>query len=272
MFPLFETFIAVYETKSFTRASKYLFISQPTVTVRIRKLEEELGTSLFSRGQNQEVIPTEAAMHLYAPALKYIKSWEKLQAEIQEKQLKKHPFKIGVSHSAAISLMPNIFKSFEKDLEHLDVEISMYDSETVFDLVSNHDLHFGVVEKPLANEQTETFPLGQDELVLAGSVETGTFFIREVGSGVGHYVKKFLKEEKVLPKNIVRMSSNEMIIAHIRAGLGASLISKQFITKEIPYQELGEKYQREFLGVTFADERDPLIQILVQKIKQTVTR
>lgn len=94
MFPLFETFIAVYETKSFTRASKYLFISQPTVTVRIRKLEEELGTSLFSRGQNQEVIPTEAAMHLYAPALKYIKSWEKLQAEIQEKQKKNTPLRL----------------------------------------------------------------------------------------------------------------------------------------------------------------------------------
>ncbi len=38
--------------------------------------------------------------------------------------------------------MPRIFKVFEGELEHLDVEINMYDSEKVFELVANHDLHF----------------------------------------------------------------------------------------------------------------------------------
>ena len=42
MFALLETFIAVFETKSFTRAANQCFISQPTATVRIKKLEEEL--------------------------------------------------------------------------------------------------------------------------------------------------------------------------------------------------------------------------------------
>ena len=64
MFSLFETFIAIYETRSFTKAGQYLFISQPTVTVRIKKLEE-VGNSLFIRGKNREVIPTEAAKLLY---------------------------------------------------------------------------------------------------------------------------------------------------------------------------------------------------------------
>lgn len=39
MFALLETFIAVFETKSFTRAANQCFISQPTATVRIKKLE-----------------------------------------------------------------------------------------------------------------------------------------------------------------------------------------------------------------------------------------
>lgn len=267
MFPLFETFIAVYETKSFTKAGKYLYLSQPTVTVRIRKLEKELETVLFSRGQNQEVIPTESALLVYKKALEYLQEWDQLQANIQEQILRRHPVKIGVSHSAAISLMPNLFEFFSQDLDCLEVEISMHDSETVFELVSSHSLHFGIVEKPLVNDQTETFPLFKDELVLAGNIEIGTFFIREVGSGVGHYIRKFLRDKPLIPKNIVKMNNNEMIVAHIKAGLGASLVSKSLLSEGIPYERLGKKYHREFSGVSFAEERDPIIQQIIQKIK-----
>lgn len=68
MFTLFETFLAVYETKSFTRAADHLYVSQSTITVRIKKLELELKAKLFIRGQNQEVIPTEAANIFYGQA------------------------------------------------------------------------------------------------------------------------------------------------------------------------------------------------------------
>ena len=268
MFPLLETFVVVYETKNFTRAGQYLFISQPTVTMRIKRLEEELGTVLFLRGQHQEIIPTETAFVLYAKAVEYLKDWDQLQSEIQEKALARHPFKIGVSQSAAINIMPRIFEVFKQELEQLEVEVLMYDSEKVFELVENHDLHFGIVEKPLMSDRTETFPLCRDELVLAGQEDLATFFIREVGSGVGHYARKYLKTQELKPQNIVRMNNNEMIIAHIKAGLGRSLISRHFLTDDIPYKELGEKYHRDFLGVSFAEERDPVIQELIQKIRK----
>lgn len=78
--------------------------------------------------------------------------------------------------------MPRIFKVFEGELEHLDVEINMYDSEKVFELVANHDLHLGIIERLLISDQTETFPLFLDELVLAGNTDSETFFTRESGS------------------------------------------------------------------------------------------
>lgn len=268
MFSLFETFIVVYETKSFTLAGKYLFISQPTVTVRIKKLEEELKSTLFLRGKHQEIIPTEAAILFYPKAIAYLKKWEEDQAEVQKKSLAKHPFKIGVSHSAALSIMPRIFKVFEGELEHLDVEINMYDSEKVFELVANHDLHFGIIERLLISDQTKTFPLFLDELVLAGNTDSETFFTRESGSGIGYYIKRYLKSAPSAQRNIVRMNSNEMIISHIKAGLGSSLISKSFLTDDIPYQELGSNYHREFLGVSFDEEKDPMIQKLISKIKK----
>ncbi len=49
MFALLETFIAVFETKSFTRAANQCFISQPTATVRIKKLRRTKSSPFFKR-------------------------------------------------------------------------------------------------------------------------------------------------------------------------------------------------------------------------------
>lgn len=270
MFSLFETFIAIYETRSFTKAGQYLFISQPTVTVRIKKLEEEVGNSLFIRGKNREVIPTEAAKLLYKKAVQYVQDWENLQSELNQTTLAKKPFKIGISQSAAIGIMPLLYPKLVPYLDQIDLKISMYDSEKVFNKVENHDLHFGIIEKPLASEQVEAFPLFKDELVLAGNLESETFFTREIGSGVGHYIKKYLQEESFKPRYLVRMNNNDMIIAHIQAGLGVSLISKRFISEGMPYQSLGNKYQRSFTSITYAEEKDPLMLEIVQHIREYI--
>ncbi|WP_081165429.1 LysR family transcriptional regulator [Lactococcus garvieae] len=270
MFSLFETFIAIYETRSFTKAGQYLFISQPTVTVRIKKLEEELGNSLFIRGKNKEVIPTEAAKLLYNKAVKYIQDWEQLQSELSQTTMIKKPFKVGVSQSTATSIMPVIYTKLLPYLDRIDLEIAMYDSQKVFSLVEKHDLHFGIIEKTLASEQVEDFPLMKDELVLAGDVSSDTFFTREVGSGVGHYIKKYLQEKNYKPKYQVRMNNNDMIIAHIRAGLGVSLISKRFVSEGMTYQALDSKYHRTFSAITYAEEKDPLMLEIIQQIRESV--
>ena len=264
MFSLFETFIAIYETRSFTKAGQYLFISQPTVTVRIKKLEEEVGSSLFIRGKNREVIPTEAAKLLYKKAVQYVQDWENLQSELNQTTLAKKPFRIGVSQSAAIGIVPLLYPKLAPYLDQIDLKISMYDSEKVFNMVENHDLHFGIIEK------VEAFPMFKDELVLAGHLESETFFTREVGSGVGHYIKKYLQEESFKPRYLVRMNNNDMIIAHIKAGLGVSLISKRFISEGMPYQSLGSKYQRSFTSITYAEEKDPLMLEIVQHIRESI--
>lgn len=267
MFTLFETFLAVYETKSFTRAADHLFVSQPTITVRIKKLEAELNTVLFVRGKNQEIMATEAAEIFYGRAVEYLADWDELQKTIRQSDEARRPFKIAVSHSAATSIMPLIFKTFIDDLPKLDVEITLNNSEKVFDLVSNHEIHFGIIEKPIMGDQLISIPLFRDELVLAGDQTSGIFFIRETGSGVSHYTQKYLKEQQIIPKNLIRMDNNDMILAHVKAGLGASILSKRFMTNEIPYQEIGKGFKRMFYGLAYADEQDPLIKKLIEQIR-----
>ncbi|WP_257145351.1 helix-turn-helix domain-containing protein [Bacillus cereus] len=46
---MFKIFIKVYEQRNFTRASELLFISQPTISTRIKQLEKQLNTTFFIR-------------------------------------------------------------------------------------------------------------------------------------------------------------------------------------------------------------------------------
>lgn len=267
MFDLFKTFITVYETKSFTHAAQNLFISQPTVTVRIKKLEKELRSTLFLRDQNHQVIPTEAATLFYPHAVIQLKEWQHFKSTMHQRSADKIPFKIAVSHSAATSIMPIIFKALEPYLGNLDLTIEMQNSEEVFQLVCNHKIQFGIIEKPIRGDQTQSFALFKDELVLAGPQNTGNFFIREEGSGVSHYTLQYLKSSSLQINHLISINSNDMIVAHIKAGLGASLISKRFVDQEIIFQELNNQYQRIFYGLAYLDEHDPLVLKIIDAIK-----
>lgn len=71
-----ETFVTVYETKSFAASARSLFVSQPAVSQQIRSLEEEIGFPLFARNRHS-VVPTEQGERFYP----YVKRLLVLQGE-----------------------------------------------------------------------------------------------------------------------------------------------------------------------------------------------
>lgn len=71
MLKLIKTFIAVYETRSFSKAADQLFISQPTVSVHIKQLEEQLNVKLFDRNGRMFLSPTLNARRFYQHARNY---------------------------------------------------------------------------------------------------------------------------------------------------------------------------------------------------------
>jgi DNA-binding transcriptional LysR family regulator len=75
-------FVAVYETKSFSQASRSLGTVQSNVSARIRGLEKSLGVSLFER-RYRAVVPTERGNVLYGHAKQLIASLDRTIREIR---------------------------------------------------------------------------------------------------------------------------------------------------------------------------------------------
>jgi DNA-binding transcriptional LysR family regulator len=239
-----ETFKIVYETQNFSKAAELLFVSQPTVSAHIKQLEEELNTQLFIRNGRMNIAATPQAHLLYQRSLNLLDDWQHLYQEIQQGTQQLIPCRIGVSHTFAIYLLPDLLIGLYARFPHIQFQVEMINSAAVLHAVEQHELDLGIIEKPLSASTVERYPLMSDRLVLAGNPVAGPWLVREQSSGVYYYMKRYLEEQNIQTP-VLEIANNEMIVALLKKGFGSSIISVR-ATGEIPYKELGEQYQRQF--------------------------
>lgn len=103
---LLKAFLEVYRSRHFGRAAKNLFISQSAVSARIKQLEEELGTPLFTRHRNNIDLTTEGKKFLgYAENI--LNTWNRARQEIA--------LPVGSDTLLNIAALPSIWDIFLED-------------------------------------------------------------------------------------------------------------------------------------------------------------
>ena len=113
----------IYKTGSFTKAAENLYVSQPALSLAIRKLEDKIGYPLFER-RGKQTVPTEYG-EKYIQAIKEIKRiQEDLENEISEiSQLKSGRLRVGTTTFIANYLLPHIMKKFKGLYPSITVEL-----------------------------------------------------------------------------------------------------------------------------------------------------
>ncbi|OIL95759.1 transcriptional regulator [Oenococcus oeni] len=272
MFKLLESFIAVYETRNFSKAAEELFLSQPTISVHINQLEKQLGTSLFERNRRTEIRPTENAKRFYPEALKIISNWQRAKEKIADHKMPKSRLKIAASHTTATTLLPKVIKFLSASIDQLQIQVSLHNSDDILEMISQHKINLGLIEKPSTNDAVKRYELMNDQLVLAGNQKSSIWLIRENGSGVYHYTQQYLKENGIIPEQTIRIKSNEIIVATLAKGIGKSIVSKKTLITGTPFKELGDSFNRSFYLLTPQHEPNKKITSLINKlVKEIIT-
>lgn len=248
MFQRFEIFLRAYELRNFTEVANVLYISQPTVSVQLKKLEKELQVSLFIRQGPKEVIPTKEADFLYSQLLTLRDEWTYMIEQLQNIQTMKEVCIIACSNTCATNFVPKIFKQLQSEFPTLQFEIRQANSEKVMDLMEKHKAHIGFIEKPLIHESFERFAIYEDELVVAGEDGAEMWLMREAQSGTTYYNKLYL-EEKNIQLPIIEVTSNAVILAFLKEGIGKTILSKELLRDDIPWNR-ESSYKRYFYCVT----------------------
>jgi DNA-binding transcriptional LysR family regulator len=167
-----QYFVAVAETRHFTRAAERVHVAQPSLSQQIKTLESELGATLFSRARGNVAL-TEAGEALLPLARRILADAETARHEVQELvQLRRGRVRLGAPPSLCTGLLPEVLRSFH-DL-HPGIELLIEESGS-HDLVRELargalDLALVVLPLPSPSPALTTVELLHEDLVVVSSV------------------------------------------------------------------------------------------------------
>ncbi|WP_040534953.1 LysR family transcriptional regulator [Schleiferilactobacillus shenzhenensis] len=246
MFDLLQTFMAVYETRSFSLAARHLYTTQPTVSHHIRKLEAQLNTPLFVRNKRSATVPTAAADLLYVASGKLLAEWAKTKEAVQNVHDDEYvELRIGLSQSVATVLFPQVAAALAQQFPFLHYDVTVLNSQKVLQQLEAQRIDLGFVEQPLVLRGAVRLTLCPDQLVAAGQ-PTGTWITREEGSGIRFYTAQYLREQGITPRHLMTVNSNTLLRTLIEGGVGQGLLSRRVPLANVPTTPLGAQFRRHF--------------------------
>ena len=124
--------VCIAKNKSMNKAAAELFISQPSLSVTIRDLEEEIGFPLFQRSSRGIVITAEGEDFL-GYARQMIEQYRLMEEKFIEKKMQKQKFSVSMQH---YTFAVQAFIKVAKELEMDDYEFSVHETKT-YEVIEN---------------------------------------------------------------------------------------------------------------------------------------
>ena len=154
-----EYVIAVDNYRHFAKAADACFVTQPTLSMMIRKLEEELEVRLFDRSI-QPLQPTVIGLQIIEQirlSLKHVKQIKEIAEN--ERNIVKGTFRLGIIPTIAPYLVPELIK--KQNEKHGEIELELYENTTDFLIKSllNGTLDGGLMAGPLNHEALNEHPI-----------------------------------------------------------------------------------------------------------------
>ncbi|WP_313259294.1 hydrogen peroxide-inducible genes activator [Sphingobacterium sp.] len=160
-----EYIIAVDTYRSFVAAAEKCFVTQPTLSMQIQKLEESLGVKIFDRSR-QPVVPTEIGEKIIDQARTVLTESKKISEILQaERGELAGDLKIGVIPTVAPYLLPNVISNFMKKYNKLKLQIWEYTTEQIIQELKIGTLDCGILSTPLHDPGIQEIPLFYETFV-----------------------------------------------------------------------------------------------------------
>lgn len=159
-------FITIAEEQNLTKAAKRLFVSQSTLSLFLRKLEEEAGLPLFDRSKNKLTITP--AGRLYAETARELLRMEEEMYEKLNVNRKARTLNIGISSLMVMSVFSHTISSFTRQAPNFTVNITEGRAVALLDLLYQDKLDVIIIGRPeiLQNDRCTTEVWNKEKLFL----------------------------------------------------------------------------------------------------------
>ncbi|MCE2958291.1 MAG: LysR substrate-binding domain-containing protein [Bacteroidota bacterium] len=159
-----EYIVALDTHRHFVAASERCFVTQPTLSMQIQKLEEELGVKIFDRTK-QPVIPTEIGEGIIAQARLVLREAQKVkQMIVDQKDALAGELRIGIIPTLAPYLLPPLYQYMRQKYPQLNLVIKETITEEVIQELKSNRLDCGIIVTPLKDSAIKENVLFYEEL------------------------------------------------------------------------------------------------------------
>jgi DNA-binding transcriptional LysR family regulator len=251
-------FCAVVERKSFSQAAELLGISQPAVSLQIRSLEQRLGTQLLDRS-GRRVEPTEAGMRLYRGSQRLLALEEQLLEDVSSGDggPLRGTLELGASSGPGETVLPVLLCEFQRQHPEVRVALSVFDTQTVVDLVARRELELGVVGASRRHRGVVFEPFFRDEVILvcppghrfAGrtitldDLRSEPLILMQEGAGVRQVIEDEVRRAGVRLRDLdvrLELGLKESVRIAVRAGYGVTFISRTSVEADLEAGTIAE--------------------------------
>jgi DNA-binding transcriptional LysR family regulator len=228
-------FLKVHEYQSITRAAEELHLTQPAISIQLKRLQEQfdlpltevIGRKLYTTAFGQEI-----ALH----AQRIIDETDSLKYTIdQYKGLVSGKLSFSVV-STGKYVIPYFLKPFMDEYPGIDISIDVSNKNRVVEGLHKNESDFSLVSLVPEGIEVETLELMENRLYLVGSedfssivkkpkdLERVTLLFREEGSATRKAMEKYLEQRNIRVGKSMELVSNEAIKQAIIAGIGLSIV------------------------------------------------
>ncbi|OBX27083.1 LysR family hydrogen peroxide-inducible transcriptional activator [Gelidibacter algens] len=143
--------LAIAEHKNFTKAAEKCFVTQPTLSTQIQKLEEELDILIFDRGK-KPIELTEVGRKIVHQARNIVNESDRIQDIVdQQKGFIGGEFRIGIIPTIMPTLLPMFLKAFIKKYPKVKLKIEELTTEDIIQRINDGHLDAAIAATPLEN-------------------------------------------------------------------------------------------------------------------------
>jgi DNA-binding transcriptional LysR family regulator len=244
-----EVFLAVADTRSFSKGGEAVSLAQSTASQHIRALEDELQARLFDRSASQ-VSLTEAGRLFYEHASRICRQCSEAQDAVRRFQgLEQATLRVGGSTIPAACLIPDLLARFTATCPGVSLELQQGDTREVLRLLQDELIELAVVGGRIDDEGICFEELQTEQIVLISKPgylpETVLsirqllqlpLMLREPGSGTRQATEDALRLAGLDPRElriVARLGSSEAVRRAVLGGAGCGFISSLAVGHEL---------------------------------------
>lgn len=241
----YRIFLEVADYGSISKAAEHLYISQPAVSMTIKKLEENLSATLFIR-KTRGVALTEEGKLLYDCAR--IALYALADAEEKLKQSKNTGrLRIAASNVLCKYILMPYLEKFTKKYPDTDVSITCTSSSNAHAMLEECSIDPALMAKPDNTGTMSYYSLGEIEDIFVCTpaylkrldckmndvFKYGNIMLLNKSNVSRMHVNNYYAENNINPAHILEVNEMDMLIEFAKIGIGISCVVKQFVKNEL---------------------------------------